>query len=58
MTDIADDDALPWLDYRGPPGPSACNQGLVTVIVLRPPAKLAAYSGALSSEIPGPGGQI
>ena len=30
ITDIADDDALPWLDYRGPPGPNACNQGLVT----------------------------
>ncbi len=27
---IMDDDGPPWLDYRGPPGPNACSQYLVT----------------------------
>jgi hypothetical protein len=40
IADIADDDGPPWLDYRGPPGPNACSQGLVTVARL--PARLAA----------------
>ena len=27
---ITDDVGPPWLDHRGPPGPNACSQGLVT----------------------------
>jgi hypothetical protein len=48
---ITDDNGPPWLDHRGPPGPNACSQDLVTSC--KGAGQAGSLRRALSNKIPG-----
>lgn len=48
---ITDDNGPPGLDHRGPPGPNACSQDLVTSC--KAPGQAGSLTGEISNKIPG-----